>query len=300
MKVMDGAARLARAGASLWWRARDAAGRDRATLWGGATGLRMAAFHDLGPPELETLGRLVEWARRDLALATPEDVDDLLEGRFRAGPVDRLLFTFDDGLTCHLAAGRLLATLGVRATFFVVPSLVGRTVEDYLRRHAARGVAAGVPSRVPGGRGLARGEVAELLALGHRVAAHNFAHRDLGRLSDPEALRYEIDEAVDAVATLTGAPCRDFAVAYGQPEHLSEAASAHLLASGLRVYACHRGLNAPGRTPRFLLRHAVEPDHPFAFTTACLSGAADRRMVGRVRHLEARVGRLPLSGPPRP
>jgi hypothetical protein len=135
-----------------------------------------------------------------------------------------------------------------------------------------------------------------MVAMGHRVAAHNFAHRDLGKLHARADLDYEIGNALLGVAELTGTPCRDFAIGFGQPENVSPEATAWLLERGTRVYACHRGLNAAGLTPRFLLRHADEPDHPLAFARVCLLGGADHHLHDRAETMARRVGTLPAGG----
>lgn len=279
--------------AALLWRASARGERNRRDLYGGAVGLRIVAFHGTGARSLEHLKAVVEGWRARRPVAAPSEVDDLLAGRWSGGGADRLLVTFDDGLATNHAAAAWLARAGVRAVFFVVPSLVDRTVAEFVRYHAERGVDACAP--VPNGdaRGLSTAEVRELLSMGHRVGAHNFAHRDLGRLRDAADLRYEIDAALDAVGELTGAPCRDFAVGFGQPQNLSAEAAAHLQQRCPNVYMCHRGLNVAGRTPRFLLRHAPAPGHPLAFTRACLDGSADHRLAGRMREMVRRVGVLP-------
>ncbi len=274
------------------WRASGRVARNRSALYAGEAGLRIVVFHSTGPPMLEYLRRVIEWWRDRWHVATPDDVDDLIEGRWRNGRSDRLLVTLDDGLASQYEAAVWLARAGVRALFFVIPSLVDRTVAGYLRYHAERGVRAFAPDPDGATRGLTTTQVREILAMGHRVGAHNNAHRDLGQLHEPDDLRYEIHEAMDRVAQLTGAECRDFAVGFGQPDNLSDAATAYLRRKP-NVFMCHRGLNVAGRTPRFLLRHAVEPEHPFAFTRICLEGGADHRWVDRIRDMEARVGPLP-------
>jgi len=286
-------ARLQRWGAAHWWRASGRARRDRRELYGGAHGLRIVCFHDMPPANLEALDGIVDLARRRMAIGSPADADGLFEGRWRADGVDRLLFTFDDGLATQYEAARRLAQARVSAIFFVVPSLVGRTMAEFVRFHAENGVRAYAPVRDSEARGLSAAQVREMVAMGHRVAAHNFAHRDLGRIHDPGAIHYEVTRAVEGVAALTGGECRDFAIGFGQPDNVSDEAAAFLAASGLRVYACHRGLNVPGRTPRFLLRHSFEPDHPMAFTRVCLEGGADRRLADRASRMARRVGVLP-------
>jgi peptidoglycan/xylan/chitin deacetylase (PgdA/CDA1 family) len=185
--------------------------------------------------------------------------------------------------------------MGIRAIFFLIPSLVGRTVQEWLRHHERAGVKAVPPAGLRDRAGLSIVQVREMLAMGHRIAAHNQAHRDLSFLHDPESIRFEVQGALDAIGEITDAPCRDFALAFGQPENLSDEAAAYLREQCPRVYACHRGLNVPGKTPRFLLRHAPEPWHPLEFTRLCLEGGADHRLADRCREMVRRVGTLPQA-----
>jgi peptidoglycan/xylan/chitin deacetylase (PgdA/CDA1 family) len=295
--MLDGVKRWAGA---QWWRASNRVASDRTLLYGGATGLRAVTFHETAPDQLERFKRVVEWCRGRFELATPADADDLFEGRWRPGRVDQMLVTFDDGLASNYAAARWLADQGVQAIFFIVPSLVDRTMAEYLRYHAERGVQAHVPLAVSDTGGLRASQVREMAAMGHRIGAHNFAHRDLGRLHSPSEIRYEVDDAIEMVGALTSRACRDFAIGFGQPENLSDEAVAHLLERCPHVFACHRGLNVPGKTPRFVLRHAFEAEHPEAFTRICLEGGADRRLADRAGEMVRRVGVLPAGPEQRP
>jgi peptidoglycan/xylan/chitin deacetylase (PgdA/CDA1 family) len=171
---------------------------------------------------------------------------------------------------------------------------------EYLRYHAERGVQAHPPLAASDTRGLTTAQVKEMMGMGHRIGAHNFAHRDLGRLHSSSELHYEVDQALDAVGALTGRECRDFAIGFGQPENLSDQAAAHLLERCPHVYACHRGLNVPGLTSRFVLRHAFYAEHPMAFTRICLEGGADLRLADRAQEMVRRVGVLPAASEPRP
>jgi peptidoglycan/xylan/chitin deacetylase (PgdA/CDA1 family) len=283
-----------------WWRASGRVERDRAELYGGATGLRAVTFHETVLADLDRVKRVVDWCRGRFEMATPQDADGLFEGRWRPSRLDRMLITFDDGLASNYQAARWLAEVGVQAIFFIVPSLIDRTMAEYLRHHQERGVEAHPPLAASDTRGLTSSQVREMLDMGHRIGAHNFAHRDLGQLHSPEELRYEVDQALEAVPQLTGQPCRDFAIGFGQPENLSDEAAAHLLARDLRVWACFRGLNVPGRTSRFALRHAFYAEHPMAFTRICLEGGADLRLADRAEAMVRRVGVLPAADGPRP
>jgi hypothetical protein len=286
--------------AAQWWRSTGRVARDRAELHGGATGLRAVTFHETAVGDLDQVKRVVDWCRRRFDMATPADADDLFEGRWRPRQVDQMLVTFDDGLASQYEAARWLADVGIQAIFFIVPSLIDRTMAEFVAFHAQGGVEAYPPLPVAGARGLASSQVREMMAMGHRIGAHNFAHRDLGRLHSPADLRYEVANAIEVVGTLTSRACRDFAIGFGQPENLSDEAAAFLLESGHHVYACHRGLNLPGKTSRFILRHSFVAAHPMAFTRICLEGGADLRLADRAREMVRRVGVLPAGPRPPP
>lgn len=273
---------------------------DRSLLYGGASGLRILTFHETLGPELARLQKTVEWCRRHFTIASPSDADEVAAGRWpHAG--DRLLFTFDDGWGSNFEAARWLAEAGVSAIFFVVPSLIGRDADEYIRFHARNNLVPNVPMASPGARGLSAEQLRSMRAMGHRIGAHNFAHRDLGALFELKDIRYEIDNALETVGELLGTRCDDFAIAFGQTQNVSAEAIAYLKqleSRGLRVYSCQRGLNVPGKTPSFLLRHASEPFHPANFTRICIEGGADRHMRGPVRALLDRVGPLPVARAP--
>ncbi len=290
-------ARAERWAVAQLWRLDRRAARNRRRLYQGETGLRIVTFHHTGPHEMEQLRRLVAWARGRMELGEPEDADDLVAGRWRRRRSDRLLLTFDDGLESNFEAARWLAAQEIRAVFFVIPSFVGRTVTEFLDFHRRSGVTAHPPGP-PGAPGLAVRQVREMAAMGHRIGAHNFAHRDLGRLRAPADIEYEVGRALESVGEIVGSECDDFAIGFGQPENVSDEAAAWLLAQCPRVHACHRGLNVPGLTPRFLLRDDCKPWHPFAFTRACLEGGGDHHLADRAREMARRVGVLPGgSGP---
>jgi len=280
------------------WRTSGRIEADRHLLYQGRSGLRILTFHETEGEEMETFQRIVEWCRSHCSMATPADVDQVAAGRWPHDG-DRVLLTFDDGWASNFEAARWLADRGISAIFFVVPSLVGRDSDEYVRFHAQNRVTPGVPMAAPTARGLTVAQVREMRAMGHRIGAHNFAHRDLSFLHAPADIRYEIDNALERVGEILGTPCRDFAIAYGMPHNLSEESIVHLRdlqARGVRVYACHRGLNVPGKTPSFLLRHAWEPFHPMNFTRLCIEGGADRRLGGWARLMVDKVGALPVAG----
>lgn len=277
------------------WRTSGRVRGDRRLLYEGRSGLRILTFHETKGEEMKSFQRIVEWCRGRFAMATPTDADAIAAGRWPHDQ-DRILVTFDDGWESNFEAARWLADIGISAIFFVVPSLIGRNGEEYVRFHAQNQVTPGLQAS-PGARGLSPAQLREMQAMGHRIGAHNFAHRDLGLLHALPDLRYEIDNAIDRVGEVLGAPCNDFAIAYGMPHNLSDEAISHLKGlqgRGVRIYSCHRGLNVPGTTPSFLLRHAWEPFHPMNFTRICIEGGGDRRLGWWADLMVSKVGALPV------
>jgi peptidoglycan/xylan/chitin deacetylase (PgdA/CDA1 family) len=110
------------------------------------------------------------------------------------------VLTFDDGWRDAVTTtAPLLRRLGVRATFYVCPALLGR-------RHAdVRGEA---------GRLMDAGEVAELDALGMDVASHTLTHPDLRTLDDA-GLERELRGSRAALEDLLGRPVRTLAYPFG-------------------------------------------------------------------------------------
>jgi peptidoglycan/xylan/chitin deacetylase (PgdA/CDA1 family) len=276
-----------------WLGLQGAASRNRSRYYGGSTGLRILNFHGLAGAEFARFQRVVDFCATSFEMAAPADADACLEGRLPRGDRDRVLLTFDDGYAEHYRAARWLADRGLRAIFFVVPPFLGRNVHEYLRFHADRGITAFDFTTSPASvDGMAPAQVRELVSMGHRVGAHNYAHRDLAPLRTPAELGYEIGAAVDAVSELTGHGCAEFAFAFGHPRFISDEAIAELRRRSLRVYSCVRGLNVPGRTPAFLLRDDMVTGYPAALMKACVRGGADDRYAAQRDELVRRTGTL--------
>ncbi|AYG81919.1 Peptidoglycan-N-acetylglucosamine deacetylase [Streptomyces hundungensis] len=121
-----------------------------------------------------------------------------LSGR---GRPDHIALTFDDGPD-HLSTPhflRLLDREGVRATFFLLGSMLARSP------------------------GLGK----EMVAAGHEIGVHGWAHRPLV-LRGPRTTRDDIARAYDLIWDVTGGPPRLFRPPYGVMS-----TSAHLACRGL-------------------------------------------------------------------
>lgn len=274
---------------AAWLTVRGEAARARRDLHRGGHGLRIAVLHDVPPATFDRFRRLLDHAIAHFDVVGPEAATELLEGRFTAVGRDKLLFTFDDGFASNHRAAETLAERGLRALFFVMPSFIDRSRAEWIAGHRQAGREAFAVWAGGDPRGLSRSQLGEMVAMGHVIGAHNDAHLDLGRLTDADTVRGEVDRAIDGVEALTGAVCRDFAIAFGRPRHCHPVALERLRQRGSRVYACVRGLNRPGLSPRLLLRDQIDPHDPWIFQRASLSGAVDRRWAGEAAEL-ARLG----------
>jgi peptidoglycan/xylan/chitin deacetylase (PgdA/CDA1 family) len=175
------------------------------------------AYHGLGPPDgddarllitperLEAQIRYLQ--RRGYRFLTGDEL--VVEGE--PGNAVAVL-TFDDGFRTWLTdVAPLLERLGVRATFFISPGLLG---EQHWR--------------VPGdaGRLLDAEDARALAAAGMDIGSHAMTHPDL-RLLDGRELAFELEESKAAVEGITGRPCRTLAYPYGlYDERVIEAAAA--------------------------------------------------------------------------
>jgi Polysaccharide deacetylase len=283
-------------GMALWLSLIDRAGHNRHRYYAGATGLRILNFHAIPQADMRRFQAIVTWALDHFDLADPADIDAVRDGQPTTWRRDRIAFTFDDGYADHYGAARWLSDRGVRATFFVVPSFIGRSIPEYLEFHDTRGVRAFDFAVDPRSRrGMSTEQLREMLAMGHRIGAHNYGHRSLANLRAARDMDYEIHNALTGVEEITEAKCEDFAFAFGHPEFISDEAIRYLAGRCRRVYACVRGLNVPGLTPSFLLREDVLLSYPMRLVRQCIVGGADDRYAPMRSQLLERTGPLPLQ-----
>ncbi len=282
----------------VYLQASGAAQRNRQRLYQGALGLRMIAMHETrGHKQLVRLKYFVEFAHKHFVMATPDDVMVLSAGQLASSTnKDRLLLTFDDGHADNFEAAQYLASQNLRAIFFVIPSFLGRNVLDYYEFHERHRVKAHrFAPHHRDSRGLSPTQIKEMASMGHLIAAHNYSHRNLGELHREDDIRYEVQCALDDLSELLGKSCQDFAFGFGHAQHLSSAAAEYLKQHCERTYACVRGLNIPGKSPRFFLRDGVGLLHPFNFTSAAVKGALDHRYVHQWMDLSRLGGLLPAT-----
>jgi peptidoglycan/xylan/chitin deacetylase (PgdA/CDA1 family) len=107
--------------------------------------------------------------------------------------------TFDDGyLDNYQRVLPVLERFGIRATFFLVPSYLGKHFRTFYGQ---------LPL-------MSASQVRELVALGHEVGAHTMTHPKLTHVTHEQA-RHEIAESKRALEDLLGVPVVSFAYPKG-------------------------------------------------------------------------------------
>lgn len=269
------------------------AGRNR-RAYGPAPGVRVLMLHAEDMDDFDRFRQFVDWCGAQYPFVGPEA---LTMDAAAAGGRDTVLLTIDDGHARTFPALEWLAGIGVRVLYFVIPSYIGRSVREFLALHASRGVEAyniaGRPD-LDATRGLDLHQLRQFEAMGHRLGAHNNAHRDL-RTLDAAGARYEIADAADSLAQMLGHGIDDFAWAFGKLSNITPEALTLMRAHFLRVYSSVRGLNVPHVTSAVILRDPVSVDAPTVFNTACIRGALDHSYRLEREELVRMTGRLGAS-----
>lgn len=108
--------------------------------------------------------------------------------------------TFDDGrIENYDSSLGALEAVGVKATFFLPSSLLGRTLDDGPNGAATY---------------MSPSQAKELVAMGHEVGSHSLSHGRLTRIDRDRAWE-EIDASKRALEDLVQAPVTSFAYPYG-------------------------------------------------------------------------------------
>jgi peptidoglycan/xylan/chitin deacetylase (PgdA/CDA1 family) len=121
----------------------------------------------------------------------------------REFPDNGIALTFDDGWKDNYAnAFPVLKQLGIKATIFIIPSVIGET--------SARALAEGEGPRAH----LSREEILDMSRHGIEFGSHSMNHRLLPELSREE-LKLEVEEAKKEIEELIQKPCPTFAYPAG-------------------------------------------------------------------------------------
>jgi len=121
---------------------------------------------------------------------------------FRGDRAGAISYTFDDGIRDQYElAYPMLQEAGIRATFFVITSVIPNRQEE-------------VAAKKPGSAGgISWEKLREMAAAGHEIASHSWSHPNLPKLNDQQ-LRNEIEKADSSIASRLGKAPLTFAYPY--------------------------------------------------------------------------------------
>jgi peptidoglycan/xylan/chitin deacetylase (PgdA/CDA1 family) len=115
---------------------------------------------------------------------------------------------------------------------------------------------------VMGNRQLLPNTMEQLRAMagaGVEIGSHAYTHIDLGNITDPRLLQYEIVTAANDLRTALGHSVRYFAFPYGLPMNLNPAAFEFARQAGYEaVCSAYGGYNYPGDDPFHIQRITVD------------------------------------------
>lgn len=243
------------------------AGGALVALGGEKPGKRALAFHEV--PDLPAFRDFLDQLAAEYDILAPADWLTA-----PTGARTQLALTFDDGYASwHEAVAPLLEERGLPAVFFVNSGLVGLEGEE------ARAFTRNRLLRTRELTFIGRRELETLARHSlFEVGGHTVTHADLGRVSDPIAVRAEIAGDQARLEDWLGAQVRWFAYPFGTPGHVSATARSVVEEVGMSAaFTLAPGWWEPGKGDRFLIgRDGVDPSLPFSLWRAWLRGGYDR------------------------
>ncbi len=209
--------------------------------------VQILEFHHVLDDETESFRGLLRVLARDHCFISYSEAVN----RIRTGEIDRpyLGFSFDDGFKSGVIASRLLDEAGVKACFFICPSIIGETDPNLVARFCRdRLEVAAMPF-------MSWSDVEDLRRRGHEVGSHSMTHANLGNASSDE-LTQEIGGAREVLLRRFGS-ADHFAWPFGRHVDFSPAAARAVFDAGhLSCASGERGAHVSGepRTAELCLR----------------------------------------------
>jgi peptidoglycan/xylan/chitin deacetylase (PgdA/CDA1 family) len=246
---------------------------------------QILTFHDID--SRGAFAAFLAWLSQRCHVVT---LDELLEKSQSKKP--RVALTFDDGYaewSDFVAA--LLISRRLPATFFVSSGFVD------LRGLEAQEFARARLGRTKDVRPLSLRQLCDLAASPEfEIGSHTVHHVDLGLECSRAAMREEIEPDRDRLQEWTGTAVRWFAFPFGQPQNLSEQATAVLREVGFRgALTTIPGLIKESKSEFELRREPIDTSASRLEWSAVLAGGYDRvfRLKHRLAGFQSR--HLPLS-----
>jgi peptidoglycan/xylan/chitin deacetylase (PgdA/CDA1 family) len=220
--------------------------------------LIVVCMHSTPADRLPRFKQIAETLLKQFKPLAPEDVDDYFSqnNRFQSGPY--ILFTFDDGLKNNLKSAQILADLGVKALYFLVPDFVAAADgETYYRTHIRPIIDSSVDHEKEDISPMQIGELRQLVSMGHSVGFHTKSHRLSNAMSDTQIA----EELTDVNHTLEEFKAQ-LQHHFASPNNTSFSVNSYCKKEISKRFSLHYttfpGLNAEHGEKQLILRRNIE------------------------------------------
>ena len=196
-----------------------------------------------------TFLRQMRWLRKHFDFVSLSEVQERIVGDFSSRPC--VSITFDDGYSdnCREAIPWLVKER-IPCTYFA-------TLRNIMKEEP-------FSHDLVWGRRLAVNSLEQIRAMaaaGIEIGAHGYTHSDLGVISDPRLLQYEVKTAKEELQAAIGREVRYFAFPFGHPNNLNAAVFEVARQAGFAgVCSAYGGYNFPGDDPFHVQRISAGND----------------------------------------
>jgi peptidoglycan/xylan/chitin deacetylase (PgdA/CDA1 family) len=236
--------------------------------------VKVLMYHDVPPEQLDQFRRQMEYVARayeiiDYAAFCQQFQTHSGDGR------GKILITFDDGFASNrIAAEQVLAPLGARAVFFVLPGFIACgsreeqeafiTSKMYPRMKGTK-----IPEHL---RPMGWTDLRSLQEQGHTIGAHTCTHARLSLVTARAELEAEILGGADIMEAKLGRKVEAFAYPFGNVRSITSAALGVARRRYAHVFSGVRGNNTKGISPLAVRREAVSPHEPCDYLGFLIAG----------------------------
>jgi peptidoglycan/xylan/chitin deacetylase (PgdA/CDA1 family) len=250
---------------------------------------RAINYHDVPPEDAPLFEAQLRWYRDHFRDVGPQELDDVLAGRFGSGRPG-LLISFDDGLrSAAEVAAPLLEEYGFTGWFMVPPMFIDAPVPEqaaFAREHQIEYVAAYPDERVA----MTWDQLRDL-SRRHVVTCHSMTHRRLGESLSLDDFEFEINASKKLLEQALGASVEGFTWVGGEESSYSEDAARVIRESGYRYGFMTNNLPIrEGCNPLQLQRTNVESWFPLDVVRFQLSGFLDATYAPKRSRVNALTG----------
>ncbi len=246
-------------------------------------------FHDVSQEERYKFEKIVRYLHRHFPFITPDQFDSYLQGKFELSDVS-LLVTFDDGFVSSLRmTTEILEPLQIKGTFFCCSQFVDMN-EDQSRQFVAHNICLDLKTEAqvdPAEFAMSSNELRGLAQKGHRIAGHTRSHLNLAGPLNPEVLKSEVVDSVDALEKITGKPVRWFAFPFGGIDYINAKAMKVIQSKYQFCFSGIRGFIDRRSHPMALPRQSITIQDPYLLQLALVYGASNWIHRSKIQKIQA-------------